>query len=161
METKKIDLSLEEAKALYKSGNSQFKRLALSAFTESELTEVTFDEIIERVIVDTKPIYMPREYKSEVNLLLRFATIAQFYNKGWKRTCYNTGYFITPVSVKVNNKRTYQLGVRSHCNVVHPGIIYFRKHEDAICAIKMLKLNKYLDPKTCQIEDLGTCNLII
>lgn len=161
MKTKKIDLSLEEARALYKSGNLQFKKLALSAFTESELTEVTFNEIIEQVIIDEKSVYIPREYKSEVNLLLRLAAIAQFYNKGWKRTCCNTGYFITPVSVTINNKHTYQLGVKSHCNVVHPGIIYFRRPEDAMYAIKMLNLNKYLNPQTCQIKDLDTYNLII
>lgn len=158
METKKIDLSLEEAKALYKSGNPQFKKLALSAFTESELTNITFNEIVNQTTVSSTHIFIPFKYVFQIHTLVKLATVAQFYNKDWERTCYNTGYFITPIPVKINGKHTYQLGVRSHCSVVHPGIIYFKRQEDAIKTIKMLDLNKYLDTKTCQIKDLDIYN---
>lgn len=156
MKTKKIDLSLKEAKALYKSGNLQFKKLALSAFTESELTEVTFTEMIDSVSKNIKHYLIPCEYSFSFDILVKLSIIANFCNQDWKRTCYNTGYFITPVLVTINGERIYQFGVRSHRNVVHLGIIYFRKQEDAINAIKMLNLNKYLNPQTCQFEDLST-----
>lgn len=158
METKKIDLSIEEARALYKSGNLQFKKLALSAFTESELTEVTYTEMANSVVKNIRHYLIPREYLFSFDILVKLSIIAKFYNQDWKRTCYNTGYFITPVSVTINGKRTYQFGVRSHCNVVHPGIIYFKRQEEALRAIKILNLDKYLDSKTCRIENLSECS---
>lgn len=93
----------------------------------------------------------PLGYDKIITLFIRILTVAKYFNEDWERTNGNTGYFITPIRVKINNVNIYQFGVKSHCSVVHPGIIYFRRYDDAIYAIKILNLNKYLNPKTCQI----------
>ena len=148
---KTISINLDQAKIMYKSNSEDLKKLALSVFSKNELESLNERDISFIVKQDTNLFKYPSGYDKIITLFIRILTVAKYFNEDWERTNGNTGYFITPVLVKINNVKTYQFGVRSHCSVVHPGIIYFRRYDDAMYAIKILNLNKYLNPKTCQI----------
>lgn len=146
-----ISINLDQAKIMYKSNSEDLKQLALSVFSKNELESLNERDILSVVKQAINLFKYPLGYDKMIALFIRILTVAKYFNEDWERTNGNTGYFITPVSVKINDVRTYQFGVKSHCSVVHPGIIYFRRYDDAMYTIKILNLNKYLNPKTCQI----------
>ena len=148
---KTISINLDQARIMYKSNSEDLKKLALSVFSKNELESLNERDISFVVKQATNLFKYPLGYDKIITLFIRILTVAKYFNEDWERTNSNTGYFITPVSVKINNVKTYQFGVRSHCSVIHPGIIYFRRYDDAMYTIKILNLNKYLNPKTCQI----------
>lgn len=150
---KTISINLDQAKAMYKSNSEDLKNLALSVFSKNELESLNERDISSAVNQVTSLFKYPLGYNKIITLFIRILTVAKYFNKDWERRNSNTGYFITPIRVKINNVNTYQFGVRSHCNVVHPGIIYFRRYDDAMYTIKILNLNRYLNPQTCQIKD--------
>lgn len=148
---KTISINLDQAKAMYKSNSEDLRKLALSVFSRNELESLNELDISFEVKQATNLFRYPLGYDKIITLFIRILTVAKYFNEDWERRNSNTGYFITPVSVKINNVNIYRFGVKSHCSVVHPGIIYFRRYDDAMYTIKILNLNKYLNPKTCQI----------
>lgn len=139
METRNINVTLEQAIGWYNSGNDTLRTLALNAYTKEEL-ELNYSFIESKVDQACGYCYIPRCEKKKFQVLAKLATIAKYYNKDWERTIYNTGYFISnhnpgngPVDDYYKN-----VGVYKHTSAQYAGIVYFKSSEDAAKAIKIL-----------------------
>ena len=93
METRNISVTLEQAIKWYNSGNATLRELALNAYTKEEL-ELDYNSIDREVNQICTCICIPKCEGKKFQVLAKLATIAKFYNKDWKKTACNTGYFI-------------------------------------------------------------------
>ena len=139
METRNISITLEQAMKWYNSGNITLRTLALNAYTSDEL-ELNYDLIASRVDQASGQCITPMcEYK-KFQVLAKLAIIAKYYNKNWKKTTYNTGYFIG--NYKNGNGPVVEIlndvGVYQHTTVQYAGVVYFKSSEDAVKAVKIL-----------------------
>ena len=137
METRNISITLEQAMKWYNSGNITLRTLALNAYTSDEL-ELNYDLIASRVDQASGQCITPMcEYK-KFQVLAKLAIIAKYYNKNWKKTTCNTGYFIykSKNSLVVGHRMMFD--VYQHTTVQYAGVVYFKNQEDAIKAIKIL-----------------------
>ena len=132
METRNISVTLEQAIKWYNSGNATLRELALNAYTKDEL-ELDYNSIDREVNQICTCICIPKCEGKKFQVLAKLATIAKFYNKDWKKTNSNIGYFIwkyndvsSPISISTSSLTQYA------------GVVYFRNYEDAVTAIKIL-----------------------
>ena len=140
METRRIiSVTLEQAREWYNKGNATLRELALNAYTKDEL-EPDYNSIDREVDQICTCVCIPKCEGKKFQVLAKLATIAKYYNKDWKRTAYNTGYFISnynlgnsPVDDCYKNIVVYK-----HESVYSAGIVYFKNYEDAVKAIKIL-----------------------
>ena len=139
METRNISVTLEQAIKWYNSGNATLRELALNAYTKEEL-ELDYNSIDREVNQICTCICIPKCEGKKFQVLAKLATIAKYYNKDWKRTIYNTGYFISnhnPGNGPVDD--CYKdVGVYKHNSAQYAGVVYFRNSEDAVKALKIL-----------------------
>ena len=137
--TRTISITIEQATEWYSSGNRALMTLALSVYTQEEL-ELNYKLIEPRVHRECACIYFPVEDNKKFLTAAKLATIAKYYNKSWKRTTSNTGYFIGGYNIcgKPLREVTKGVGIYRHDSVVYAGIIYFKTEEDAVKAAKML-----------------------
>ena len=135
METRNISVTLEQAREWYNSRNATLRTLALNAYTKEEL-ELNYSlySLIESK-VDQACIcsYIPSCEVKKFEVLAKLATIAKFYNKDWKKTNSNIGYFIwkyndvsSPISISTSSLTQYA------------GVVYFKNYEDAAQAVRIL-----------------------
>ena len=134
-----LSITIEQAREWYESGNRALETLALSVYTQEEL-ELNYKLIESKVHRECACIYFPVEDNKKFLTMAKLATIAKYYNKSWKRTTSNTGYFIAEYNIggKPLREVTRSVGIYRHDSVVSAGIIYFKTEEDAIKAVKML-----------------------
>ena len=133
METRRIiSVTLEQAIKWYNSGNATLRELALNAYTKEEL-EPDYNSIDREVNQICTCLCIPKCEGKKFQVLAKLATIAKYYNKDWKKTACNIGYFISnhnpgngPVDDCYKN-----IGVYKHCTVQYAGVVYFRNVEDA------------------------------
>ena len=139
METRNISVTLKQAIEWYNSGNNTLRTLALNAYTKDEL-ELDYNSIDREVNQICTCICIPKCEGKKFQVLAKLATIAKYYNKDWKRTIYNTGYFISnhnPGNGPVDD--CYMgIGVYKHNSAQYAGVVYFRNSEDAVKALKIL-----------------------
>ena len=136
MEKRNIAITLNEAKKWYESGNNTLKELALKAYSEEELDSINFGQIMIKTQTTSPDVYsVPIEECNKYAQLHKLSIIAKYFNKDWKKTVSNTGYFIAGIDngeVKIN----------SHNSLAYPGIVYFKNEEDIAKAIKMININR-------------------
>lgn len=134
-----LSITIEQAREWYNSDNRALKTLALNVYTQEEL-ELNYKLIEPKVHRECACIYFPVEDNKKFLTAAKLATIAKYYNKSWKRTTSNTGYFIGGYNVcgKPLREVTKGVGIYRHDSVVYAGITYFKTEEDAIKAVKML-----------------------
>ncbi len=139
MKARNISVTLEQAREWYNSGNATLKTLALNAYTEDEL-ELNYNLIESKIDKACGCFNTPMCEQKKFQVLAELAIIAKYYNKGWKKTTCNTGYFLgnynsgnSPVVETLNG-----VGVYQHNTVQYAGVVYFRNQEDAIKAVKIL-----------------------
>lgn len=134
-----ISITIEQAVEWYNSGNRALITLALSVYTTEEL-ELNYKLIEPKVQRNCACIYFPSDDVEKFKTAAKLATIAKYYNKSWKRTTSNTGYFIGGYNIcgKPLREVTKGVGIYRHDSVVYAGIIYFKTEEDAVKATKML-----------------------
>lgn len=122
--------------------------MALSAFTEEELTEPqTFEEVCQKLEIGELNFHWEslQEKVSEVmertRVSLKLGLIAAYFNKDWKPETKGRKFFIAsgisncPSAVKLENG----FFVVYHETVTYPGITYFKDPKSAIKAFNMLK----------------------
>lgn len=138
MESRNISVGIGQAREWYNSGNSTLRTLALNAYTESEL--MGYDYIRQLVKGETTSVIVPEGEVKKVTVHSKLAIVARYFNGSWKKTTCNTGYFIGnydsgsgPVVEALNG-----VGVYQHNAVQYAGVVYFKNHEDAIKAVKIL-----------------------
>ena len=132
METRNISVTLEQARKWYNSGNATLRELALNAYTEDELGP-DYNSIDREVNQICTCVCIPKCEGKKFQVLAKLATIAKYYNKDWKKTTCNTGYFIwkyndanSPISIHTNSTSQYA------------GVVYFKNYNDAAKALKIL-----------------------
>ena len=160
MEKRNITVSLEEARNWYNSENQTLRKLALLAYTETELSEPqNFNEVLKSLGVQSLNLNMRLggkdalstvklsngigiEINSELTLHMKLSFIAKYFNGTWKPEM-DKKYFLAkipssyvlPNSIKLDNG--YYIG--THETVLYPGIVYFQKEEYVRKAYEMLK----------------------
>ena len=133
METRRIiSITLEQAREWYNKGNATLRELALSAYTKDEL-ELDYNSIDREVDQICTCICIPKCEGKKFQVLAKLATIAKYYNKDWKKTTSNTGYFIW----KCNDVNS-PISVYTSTITQYAGVVYFKHYEDAIKALKIL-----------------------
>lgn len=140
MESRNIKVNIEEAKQWYNSGNATLRTLALNAYSKDELEGITLQDIFMKTCTETALFAFPKGEAEKATVIRDLHMLAKFFNKDWRKTTGNTGYFIgiqstTPCNpvLSVGNLKIYQ-----HNTVVYAGIPYFRCIDDAKKAIEIL-----------------------
>lgn len=139
METRNVSITLEQAIEWYNSGNATLRTLALNAYTSDEL-ELNYGLIESKVDQTCGCFNTPMCEQKKFQVLAKLAIIAKYYNKNWKKTTRNTGYFLG----NYNNGNGLVVdvlrgvGVYRHDTVQYAGVVYFKSQEDAIKAVKIL-----------------------
>ena len=134
METRNISVTLEQAIKWYNSGNDTLRTLALNAYTKEEL-EPNYNLIesqVDRQVCVCSCV--PRGEGRKFQVLAKLAIIAKYYNKDWKKTACNTGYFIG----NYNNGNSPAIDIYTNSNAQYTGVIYFKNYKDAAKAIEIL-----------------------
>ena len=98
-------------KKWYKSGNEALRSLALEVFPDKDFDLPDVREIINEILdnvvlyaltetqlIQIKALHNRKNDNISSNKLLRVLSI--YYNKGWKKTYYNSGYFISKNPLK-------------------------------------------------------------
>lgn len=139
METRNISITLEQAMEWYNSGNATLRTLALNAYTNDEL-ELNYALIASRVSKYHNAFVIPLCEGRKFQVLTKLAIIADYFNKDWKKTVCNTGYFLG--NYNNGNGPVVEcckgVGVYQHNTVQYAGVVYFKNQEDAIKAVKIL-----------------------
>lgn len=139
MEARNISVTLEQAMEWYNSGNATLRTLALNAYTKDEL-EFNYSLIESKVDQACGCFNTPMCEQKKFQVLAKLAIIAKHYNKNWKKTTCNTGYFLG--NYNNGNGPVVEcckgVGVYQHNTVQYAGVVYFKNQEDAIKAVKIL-----------------------
>ena len=133
METRNISVTLEQAIKWYNSGNATLRELALNAYTKDEL-ELDYNSIDREVNQICTCVCIPKCEGKKFQVLAQLATIAKFYNKDWKKTACNTGYFIG----NYNNGNSPAIDIYTNSSAQYTGVVYFKNYKDAVTALKIL-----------------------
>ena len=134
METRRIiSVTLEQARKWYNSGNTTLRELALNAYTKEEL-ELDYNSIDREVNQICTCICIPKCEGKKFQVLAKLATIAKYYNKDWKKTACNTGYFIG----NYNNGNSPAIDIYTNSSAQYTGVVYFKNYTDAVKALKIL-----------------------
>lgn len=128
-----LEVTLEQAREWYESGNEDLKKLALTAFSE-EMLIPSFLEVLESEKWTVSAL--PKSTSEQFASLALLQLTANYLNKGWSKTEGNTGYFLGKGSSLSGKTETDIKGVVMHQNVKYPG--YFRTVADAQKAVKIL-----------------------
>ena len=142
METRTVKVSIEQARCWFNGDNKTLKELALTVYSEKELT-ISYD-FIKLYLGDnrltTTCVTVPYEEHDKFDVNAKLCLMAKYFNGDWKRTPYNKGYFIGQSKQGFTTSRDMgnSLGICVHETVVYAGIVYFKDEESAIKAFKML-----------------------
>lgn len=157
MEERTIKVTLEKAREWYKSNNSTLKLLALQAFSKEELEVLSFEYIASKLFTTNylenltpiqkeqlHSIYRRKDY-SKISAPKMLRIIAQYYNNGWRKKEYDTGYFFyKKENYSYNSHSDKYLDnngwtMMKHDSVVYPTIVYFKNEKDCREAFRILK----------------------
>ena len=148
MEKRNIQISLEQAREWYHNDCGILRKLALSAFTEEELTEPqTFEEVCQKLEIEVSDFHwesLPKNVRKtaeRTSISLKLGLVADYFNKGWKPGLKERRFFIasgtsySPSAISLENG----FYVNFHETVIYSGVTYFKDQESAIKAFNMLK----------------------
>lgn len=131
---KTVELTYDEARSMYFSGNEALKTIAIIAFGKlAFMDENEIGELISSVIPCKESIMMQPEDDKVVQEYAIMRALANWFNCGWVKTDSNSGYFIGGFD-KSGNPFIYK-----HQQAVYRYGIYFKNEEDARTAFKMTK----------------------
>lgn len=136
MEKRNIKVTLEQATEWYNSDNETLRTLALTAYTEEELT-LNRDYIFSKVKGLTATL-IPSVDDKKFLALADLTVIAKYFNGSWKKTPNNTGYFLAQFNTESLNDIIKGVKIVAHNTVKYPGIVYFKEKEDLIKAVKIM-----------------------
>lgn len=150
MEKRTIEITLEQAREWYKSGDKTLKKLALTTYTEEELT-ISYPDI-ESAIGDKLAVIataFPVDEIGKHTVNAKLAIIAAYLNGNWKRSSLNKGYYIGKSSGGFDPERVIDyhnnIGICVHQTIIGAGIVYFKDVETTLRAYNMLtELDKSL-----------------
>lgn len=134
-----LEVTLEQAREWYESGNEDLKKLALTAFSE-EMLIPSFKEIVESTKDYWTIVALPSGISEQFGSLASLQIVANYLNNGWSKTEGNTGYFLGKGSSLSGKTETDIKGVYvvMHQSVKYPGVVYFRTAADVQKAVEIL-----------------------
>lgn len=137
-----VKVSIEQARCWFNGNNKALKELALTVYSEQELT-LSYESIKLQLgdnNLTTTCVTVPHEEHDKFDVNAKLCLMAKYFNGDWKRTPYNKGYFIGQSKQGFTTSRDMgnSLGICVHETVVYAGIVYFKDEESAIKAFKML-----------------------
>lgn len=137
-----VKVSIEQARCWFNGNNKALKELALTVYSEQELT-LSYESIKLQLgdnNLTTTCVTVPYEEHDKFDVNAKLCLMAKYFNGDWKRTPYNKGYFIGQSKQGFTTSRDMgnSLGICVHETVVYAGIVYFKDEESAIKAFKML-----------------------
>lgn len=137
-----VKVSIEQARCWFNGNNKALKELALTVYSEQELT-LSYESIKLQLgdnNLTTTCVTVPHEEHDKFDVNAKLCLMAKYFNGNWKRTPYNKGYFIGQSKQGFTTSRDMgnSLGICVHETVVYAGIVYFKDEESAIKAFKML-----------------------
>lgn len=142
MDKRHISITHEEAREWYKGGNATLRKLALTAFTESELKMDSYEQIMKEIdpLTTCSCLIYPTANENNIKALNKLRNIAYFLNEGWHKETLGDGFFLSPTSPfdeynVVEKKRGWH--ILKHSNVKYPGIVYFKSSYAAIKALEI------------------------
>ena len=163
MEERTIKVTLEKAREWYTSDNSILKTLALQAFSAEELKTVSFEyicgvlftskylnELTDIQKEQLRSIYRRKDY-SKISAPKMLRIIAQYFNNGWRKKEYDTGYFFYKKENYTYNSHSDKCldkngwTMMKHDSVIYPTIVYFKNEKDCREAYRILKEMGKLD----------------
>lgn len=124
----KLILSLDMAKKWYKSNDTELKTLALSVYTEDELTTITMDDIINAT--DDRAYH---SFTDKIHAYLNILIVARYFNNNWNKKDDEIGYFYS------YNNHTDSWDIKQHNTVTYTGIVYYKTKEIAEKAFEISK----------------------
>ena len=136
MEKRNIKVTLEQAIEWYNSGNETLRTLALTVFTEEELT-LNRDYIFSK-IKDLTATLIPSVDDKKFLALADLAVIAKYFNGSWKKTPSNIGYFLAQFNTESPDDIIKGVKIAASGAVMYPGIVYFKEKEDLVKAVKIM-----------------------
>lgn len=147
METRKVEVSLSEAREWYNSNNKLLKSLALKAFNEEDLKQENLPEILSTLKKDSETHYI-LGLKDERSKILKYSVlrmIAKYFNKNWEKTYNNGGYYICKCNPQENPKNSYGLpDIKiSYTTKTIANVVYFEYYTNAEKAVKILGKDVY------------------
>ena len=142
METRTVKVSIEQARCWFNGNNQALKELALTVYSEQELT-LSYESIKSQLgdnNFTTTCVTVPYEEHDKFDVNAKLFVIAKYFNGDWRKTSCNKGYFIGKSSKGFTTSRNMgnYLGICVHETVMYAGIVYFKDEESAIKAFKML-----------------------
>ncbi len=141
-EKRTVTIDIKQAREWYQSGVRTLKAIALTAFSEDELT-LDYDLIASKVLKRTEHIDVPLNNRELFYTLSKLYTIAKYYNGEWKKNTCNTGYFLSSCNGAGYVERTEKgVDICRHDRACYAGIVYFKNIEDAVKAVKLLNDNE-------------------
>lgn len=137
-----VKVSIEQARCWFNGNNKALKELALTVYSEQELT-LSYESIKLQLgdnNLTTTCVTVPHEEHDKFDVNAKLCLMAKYFNGNWKRTPYNKGYFIGQSKQGFTTSRDMgnSLGICVHETVVYAGIVYFKDEASAIKAFKML-----------------------
>lgn len=129
-----IQLTLEEARNLYNSGNSDIKSLILTSFTEAELTDEkwrdikTFEDVCNKLNIDSNyfiTIYQENTHILNYNLnnIYKINLIIKALNEGWIPD-YTRDRIYFPLIKFIKCKSTDNIDTKNQCVFKYKDRIY-------------------------------------
>ena len=152
METKNIQVTIEQAREWSNSDNHTLRTLAINAFDEERLS-ITYKSVAQEIdsLTLSTCVEVPALEESAFQANAKSAVMAGYFNGSWHRNADNTGYFIGAIRgiacgtgpiAAINNL----VGVYKHDTVLYGGIVYFKSADDA---------NQ--SSRNCQVVTLTVC----
>ena len=149
MEDKRnLQVTINQAREWYEKGG-EWRKLALSAFNEDEITKMDYLSYANLHAPDRKPLTnkVVEEKREEMGVLLKLHNLASIMNKGEVVSNDSPGYYIKVRQTikredgryKIPKCMKFFLDVDCHKSIKHPGIAYFKYESDARKALEMLK----------------------
>ncbi len=133
-----LEVTLEQARKWYESGNKDLKKLALTAFSE-EMLIPSFLEVLESEKWTVSAL--PKSASEQLASLALLQLTANYLNKGWSKTEGNTGYFLGKGSSFIwKDGNRYKRSIRwyaSKCKISRC-LFIFRTVADVQKAVKIL-----------------------
>lgn len=155
MEVRVIKVSLDKAREWYNSNNSSLKEIALQAFSEEELEQIDFKELLDLLLsysydlTTTQRVQLEslknRKNATKVSAPKLLRILATYFNVGfWKKKEGEEGYFfykkesgfMNTYSPKIMDKYWC---ISSHSSVCYPTLVYFKREKDCKEAYNIMK----------------------
>lgn len=139
-EIRVINISLDEARDLFKNGNTTGHLVALKAFSVEDLIPITYEKICKSMcMINGVDIAIPRSIYRKIRATIKLATIAEYFNEGWQMDVNSIGYYYKGIkneNYPIEKMDNHIIGIS--VNSLDKNYIYFKNADDIYKTLKIL-----------------------